>query len=265
MISMHKYIILIIGLLLAQHSFAQWNKTKNTYVVNISTPNQTIRAEVLDEKSTLKPDEALSYYWFASNKITVTKGGYDGKLLHGQYTSFYLNSNLMEKGEFKNGVKNNRWVIWYDNGNIKEISNWKKGVQCGTFKTYNELGEQTFEANFKNGKLNGKLKKFQLGKVVSEQNYKDNQEIIQKEKKKAKAIDPLKDSKSPQDSTSKRKEMERKTLEKKSMEEKKLAEKKAAAEKNKLSKELELKKKAAKKKLEEEAEKKKAAEKKQKN
>ncbi len=237
------FLFILLSLFFSQNNYAQLSRTKNTYVVNINADGQTIRAEVFEEKVKIKPNEKRSYFWFASNKIVETKGGYDGKLLHGQYSAFYLASNLKEKGEFKYGLKNNRWTLWYENGNIKEITTWKNGQKSGVSKTFKESGEQTYEAIFKNGRLNGFVTKFQEGKIVSRQKYKDDQEVIEKEKtvvKKPKETGIPKENKSVQDTSLMRKAAEKKLLDKKE------------TEKNKLAKELELKKKSEKKKIEEE-------------
>jgi len=54
-----------------------------------------------------------TYYWFHSDTILTTVGGYDGRLLDGSYTVFYPDKNLAEAGEFTNGLRTGEWRTWY--------------------------------------------------------------------------------------------------------------------------------------------------------
>lgn len=152
--------------------------TKFTVYINEETGN--VKAEVLDTKNGPVVKEYLTYYWYVPNQIMETKGGYSGRLLHGNYTSFYDNKNLKEKGRFSGGLKSGKWMKWYDNGKIMEIVNWKSSRKNGKYKLYNEMGEVVLEANFSNDKLNGKTVSYHAGKILSVKNYKNGDEIIEK-------------------------------------------------------------------------------------
>ena len=170
-----KYILLILFFLTTElNTFAQSTKPKKQYTVNINDKDYSAKLDVLSGESKITTKENLTYYWYASNKVMETQGGYDGKLLHGPYTSFYLNNNLKEKGSFKKGLKYGEWISWYENKNIHEISHWKNGVKHGHFKSFNENGEQTLDADYKNGKLNGIKTVYQSGKMISQKNYKND-------------------------------------------------------------------------------------------
>src|SRR5437868_4522997 len=97
-------------------------RPKKTFTVNISRRDTTIKVDVLAEKSSTKPDENRTYNWFSSNQILETKGGYDGHLLHGSYSSFYGNNNLRQKGKFRKGLKEGKWISWYADGRINEVA-----------------------------------------------------------------------------------------------------------------------------------------------
>ena len=153
------------------------NKSKETSSFTINTSNSTIKFEVLSEKIVFQPIKALTYYWFSTNKILETKGGYDGKLLHGQYACFYMNSNLKEKGKFKKGLKDGEWVSWFENGRIMETITWKSGLKSGPYRSFNEQGHPVLEAEYKNGLLNGKMVTYVNGKMTDTRMYKDDKEL----------------------------------------------------------------------------------------
>lgn len=175
-----KYIVLLfIGLFFSSLVKAQlplfWKI--NNYVVNINESDENIKAFIRSDKTHIKAKENSTYYWYTSNKIMETKGGFEGKLLYGKYYSFYLDNNLKEKGEFKNGLKKGKWTSWYPNGKIKEICSWKRGMKHGAFKSYNEMEELMTESNFKKGKLHGKSFGYLSGKMVSKRQYCKGNEV----------------------------------------------------------------------------------------
>lgn len=159
------------------------NGKKETYPIYINAPDQSIRAHVLAEPVKEQPDLSRTYYWYASNRIMETKGGFDGKLLHGEYALFYLNSNLKEKGIFKKGLKHGKWVSWYDNGQLKDITIWNNGKRDGMYRSFNELGQPVLEARFRNDELHGKLTSYEKGKQLSSKKYHRGEEVTRPPKK----------------------------------------------------------------------------------
>lgn len=119
----------------------------------------------LNAKTVKKPIKTIptAYYtWFKYNQVFITQGGYDGRILDGNYTCSFKNSSLKIKGVFKNGLKIGTWYEWFPDGKLKEISNWKNGQKNGiTF--YYEKGLLTKSETFKNDILNGKVIKYQNG------------------------------------------------------------------------------------------------------
>src|SRR5687768_1768458 len=83
---------------------------KKSYPVYINYPDYSIKAIVLNDGKKIAAKEELTYSWHAHNKIMETKGGYDGKLLDGDYTAFYLSNAIKEKGAFNKGLKNGKWI-----------------------------------------------------------------------------------------------------------------------------------------------------------
>jgi hypothetical protein len=153
-------------------------KQKKSSTVYLNYPDYSIKTGIFPGSKKICPKENLTYYWYASNKIMETKGGYDGKILNGSYTSFFLSNNLKEKGSFKNGLKNGAWITWYENGKIKEIITWKKGLKSGCNKNNEKNGNLVSEAVYKNDKLNGCQTIYADGKITSKKKYSNGIEIV---------------------------------------------------------------------------------------
>ncbi|MES2113014.1 MAG: hypothetical protein V4577_29965 [Bacteroidota bacterium] len=96
--------------------------------VRILQPDKIIEAEVIPVASAPKPNTGFFYYWYSSNKIHITQGGFSGRLLNGAYNEFYLTRNLKEQGIFDKGLKNGTWKSWNEGGNLIKITHWKQGV-----------------------------------------------------------------------------------------------------------------------------------------
>jgi antitoxin component YwqK of YwqJK toxin-antitoxin module len=107
--------------------FAQKYPEIGLYKVHIALPDKTIVAEIepVSSKDNIKTDRF--YYWYSSNEIHFTQGGYSGKLLNGMYNEFFLNKNLKQQGTFKKGLKDGTWKSWNEDGSLNEISKWKNG------------------------------------------------------------------------------------------------------------------------------------------
>src|ERR1043165_6820074 len=66
--------------------------------VTVNFEDYTVKTQMLKDPKKVTIDNELIYLWYNSNKIMETRGGYDGKLLHGYYKSFYPNNQLRESG-----------------------------------------------------------------------------------------------------------------------------------------------------------------------
>jgi hypothetical protein len=96
--------------------------------VRILQPDKIIEAETIPLTPKLKPNAVFLYYWYSSNKIHSTQGGFSGRLLNGAYTEFYLTRNLKEQGTFDKGLKNGTWKNWDEEGKLVKTTHWKKGL-----------------------------------------------------------------------------------------------------------------------------------------
>ena len=95
------------------------------------------------------------YYWFALNKIQCTQNGYDGKLLNGKYTIFFLNNSLKTQGRFKKGLKHKEWKYWTKTGVLNRSENYCKGKLYGWQSVYDSLGIPIFRTYFKQNIITG--------------------------------------------------------------------------------------------------------------
>ncbi|NQY07265.1 MAG: hypothetical protein HRT68_14005 [Flavobacteriaceae bacterium] len=148
----------------------------------------------------LNPVHLKTYYWYKSQRISNSVGGYSGSLLTGDYTKYYITNNLAEKGEFKRGLKHGVWKSWFENGKLKSITSWKKGTKDGIMITYNEDGKLLtrgrYVKNIKEGPWvdteKGDTLHFRSGKVRIETKPKEKdstktglfQKVFKKKKKK---------------------------------------------------------------------------------
>ena len=178
-----RYLVFSLFFIATFYCEAQKNTTAtatNTIVIN--SEKETVKFQTSQEKLETKPLHELTYYWCKSNKLHTTKGGYDGALLNGEYTAYYLSKQLKEKGMFDKGLKTGIWKTWYESGEISETSSFKKGVLHGEYKKYDEQGNTALEANYKNGVLNGETKSYANGKLLKTTLYKNGEEVILEEK-----------------------------------------------------------------------------------
>lgn len=151
-----KKVLLIIYLFVARLVFGQQIPETNI-AVHISNNDKTIVAEVRPLKSLPTPEPSNYYYWYSSNVIHQTQGGYSGKLLNGTYNEYYPNKNIKEQGAFNKGLKNGTWKSWDDNGNLKQLFTYCNGQKTGPFSIYNETGLLVQSGKYSNDQLDGKI------------------------------------------------------------------------------------------------------------
>ncbi|MCA6363623.1 MAG: toxin-antitoxin system YwqK family antitoxin [Bacteroidetes bacterium] len=153
-----------------------------TYTVYLNYPTYSVRASVLHHNGKIKPREGYTYFWFGSNAIHETQGGFDGKLLHGEYKAFYLDNQLKEWGMFSNGRKTGEWKYWHTNGKLAEVSEFVNGKKHGQANYYNTEGKILRTEHYKHGKLHGNVTAFENDtKKITR--YKKGNEVIPKPEK----------------------------------------------------------------------------------
>ena len=155
--------------LCVNESSAQRKLLKQTSLnrVIINTPDSTIYAMTSESKKLITASDTKWYYWCKSDKIRATKGGYDGRLLDGDYKQFFHNHNLALKGKFRKGLKTGIWKAWYINGELKETTKWHHGYKKGKFIQFDSTGLISKKGTYRSDKLKGKLYSYQAnGKVL---------------------------------------------------------------------------------------------------
>ena len=138
--------------------------------------------ELLEEDKIKKVDNTLFYYWLKAKEIHISRGGYEGKLLHGEYSAFYNNDNIKEQGHFNKGLKHGTWKEWFPSGEMKSMSEWKNGMLHGTVKYYDEYGKLVSCKQYKNDKAHGKHYTCSDSAMVITR-YRNGKEIKTKPKK----------------------------------------------------------------------------------
>jgi hypothetical protein len=125
--------------------------------IHLSDSDRFTIAEInpLRSKPILRLDRY--YYWFSSNSIKRTQGGYSDKLLNGLYSEYYLTKNLREQGIFIAGLKNKLWKTWNIKGVLIKKVNWENGLKNGDFETYDEWGNLIEKGTYSQNELQGKL------------------------------------------------------------------------------------------------------------
>ncbi len=147
--------------------------------VTITGPDSTVSAFVKPVKA-VKTRPEKYYWWYSANRITVTQGGYSGKLLNGPYTAYYPDKNLKEQGGFLAGLKEGKWSSWNENGILRETVYWESGVKDGSFSEYDEKGNLLKSGYYRNGLQDGNVTSY-LGKdSTSVTYYKKGQPAVKK-------------------------------------------------------------------------------------
>ena len=147
------FLLLFIPLL----SLAQRLPEDMSAKVRITEVGSTLVAEIYTVKSLPEIQNDRLYYWYSSNQIHTTQGGYSGRLLNGLYEEYFPNKNLKVKGEFKKGLKDGSWKAWLENGSLADETNWKNGIKSGTFTVYNADGSIKQTGSYKHSVLDGKI------------------------------------------------------------------------------------------------------------
>lgn len=164
-------LVLIAGISSSMH--AQDRKLKSHPVV-VNFENSFAKANVLDNpKRKMHPDENTLYFWYSNNKISFTRGGFTGKLLHGEYTEYYADGNLKTKGRYYTGIRKGKWMKWFTDGRLAEVCCFKNGLKQGSCRIYSKNGGLQSEQAYKRGVAHGKKISFSTdGKPIKKEVFK---------------------------------------------------------------------------------------------
>lgn len=173
-----KYIILFC-LLFTPLLYAQGQSLKdyekvldNNMVTFHSDDNHKFRFEVKTIKTRPKTDR--TYHWYQSRRVHVSQGGYEGKVLHGEWREFYPDNNLASQGAFRDGLKSGKWSTWNENGILIKQSAWKKSEETGPYALFNPEGQRIESGTYKNGLRNGKIWQYDTENNTAQSLYFDH-------------------------------------------------------------------------------------------
>ncbi|WP_044397244.1 toxin-antitoxin system YwqK family antitoxin [Lacinutrix sp. Hel_I_90] len=116
----------------------------------------TFKEDFMVTKEPTHTNTSRTYYWYKSNNIQQSKGGYSGDLLHGEYIQYYITNQLAEKGVFNHGLKTKTWKSWFKNGQLKTVEHYSNGKLNGKFELYGDDGNVVTRGRYKNDIKNGK-------------------------------------------------------------------------------------------------------------
>jgi len=116
-------------------------------------------------------DATKTYAWYSGNQINTTQGGFNGKLLDGEFTEYFLNKNLKSKGEFEEGLKVGLWRNWRENGQLESSVHFLKGVMAGRSQNHDEQGVLREEGKYDNGLKQGYWMRFISKDSITVQRY----------------------------------------------------------------------------------------------
>lgn len=151
--------------------------------VTINQEDQIVKTQILKNPKRVQLDNDATYTWYTANQLVETRGGYDGRLLHGYYKAFFFNNQLRESGQMRYGLRQGKWRYWYSNGNLREIISWKKGRKHGLYAIYNDQGKLMAKGRFKNNLLHGKFYTYDIsGKISDTRRYRNGEEVKSQEK-----------------------------------------------------------------------------------
>ncbi|TDQ11566.1 toxin-antitoxin system YwqK family antitoxin [Pedobacter metabolipauper] len=150
------YIVLIANILVCSTVFGQFaTKDLLTHKVMITHPDHT-EVTFIEPVKKQKIYDDKYYYWYSSNQINMTQGGYSGSLLNGDYKDFHQNKNLKVSGKFKAGLKNDIWNLWNEQGILLDSYSWRKGKKSGNYSKYDSTGRTIETGKYCNNLLQGK-------------------------------------------------------------------------------------------------------------
>ncbi|MFN3840701.1 MAG: toxin-antitoxin system YwqK family antitoxin [Cyclobacteriaceae bacterium] len=97
-------------------------------------------------------------------------------MMHGPYTSYFLNGNIESKGFFNNNETTGIWEFFYESGNLKMRGALRQNTNFGKWEYFYESGQKSME-----GTVNGRSREgdwvmyYENGTVKETGSYKNNQ------------------------------------------------------------------------------------------
>ncbi len=173
-----KRVVFLILIVFGTKAPAQKLPDFGTNRIRISADDRIIQAELLPLNSDPQAETDQLYYWYSSNKIHTTQGGYSGRLLNGHYIEYFLNKNIKEEGVFKKGLKDGVWKVWDESGTLQQSITWKGGVKQGNFVTFDKKGAIKQQGKYSKNLLMGTVTTFDTAGKATAAKYKEGKIVI---------------------------------------------------------------------------------------
>lgn len=171
-------------------------KDDKTYTMEISSKDFSESITIArNNHEKRKINSHLWYYWYLNNAVHFSEGGYSGKLLNGEYKSYYKNMNLRSSGNFRYGLMHDEWKTWYSNGFLKSSEQWKNGIKHGTCAYFSVNGEIRTIEKYQRGILEGKRKVYSNDSLIEIRYFKNGKEVLKTKKHTSVSKDSLRKTK----------------------------------------------------------------------
>jgi hypothetical protein len=171
-------LLLYLGLFI----FTRCTAVEQTMAVYLNFPDSSVHAFALKHDGGHKPKQGHRYYWYSNNSIISADGSFSGRLLHGTYTSYYPDHNLLQQGEFEHGLKKGLWTKWYDGGIVKERAHFSNGLLDGVYELYDAAGLLVARIHYRNGLRDGKTITYRSNQPDSIVRYRKGHLVVNREK-----------------------------------------------------------------------------------
>jgi len=116
-----------------------------------------------------KPDGEFIYYDRSENEL----GRFEIKAGTGTMQTFWPNKKVASRQQLVQGAAEGIYQELTNRGKVVVEGHYKADARHGTWKEWTAEGVPTLEQTWKRGKLDGMVRKFADGKVVSEVAYKN--------------------------------------------------------------------------------------------
>jgi len=134
--TLYKTIPILLTILIAWNtSIAQrMPKLPKTREVVVNVKDTVIKASILIKKIRTPYKDSVVYAWYGNNKLNYSMNTFPKNPLHGLYTKYDGNKNLIAQGEYKKGLKCKRWIEWDSKGVMTAMYKYRKGRPSGRSK-----------------------------------------------------------------------------------------------------------------------------------
>lgn len=164
------------------------NAIPNTREIVLNASDTIKKIHIFIANPTFRTNPRYFYSWYQKQQILHTQGAWSGKLLEGQYESFYPNHNLLEQGTYHRGYRIGIWKKWFPDGVLQEEIRWKHGLRHGQYQRFDTAGQLIEKGTYRYNQLHG-MQITYANEVPTKVRYRKGNLVVKK--------DPSKEKKQP--------------------------------------------------------------------